>query len=174
MSKKKFNGKKKGFGEENSNYEMVKLTPKMFNKWQQQALMGDLDAQIKVTNFFRNEWNRNSYNPLSTMIHERDYEPMNCCLCGEHMPSIHDTHNPEPFTPKCWAKDALDNNLPHRCCSKCNVKVTEERMKVNDGMSHLVHLTDYFNTHSSDELDKKTGYLVPYFNEEGEKKEFVL
>ena len=40
----------------------------------------------------------------STMIHEKDYVPMNCCLCGKHMSSIHDTHNPFPLTPRCYAK----------------------------------------------------------------------
>ena len=169
MSKKHHVGKK-GFGDTPS---YGKVTPKTFNKWQKKALMGNMDAQMKVTNFFRNEWNKHSYKPLSTMIHERDYEPMNCCLCGEHMPSIHDTHNPHPLTPKCWAKDALDKNLPYRCCSKCNVKVTEERIKENGDKSGYIHLTDYFNSYSSYGMDKKTQYLVPFLHEEGEKKEFA-
>ena len=54
------------------------------------------------------------------MIHSKDYIPMNCCICGKHMPSIHDTHNPAPITPKCYAKEAQENNLPHRCCSFCD------------------------------------------------------
>ena len=56
----------------------------------------------------------------STMIHSKDYIPMNCCICGKNMPTIHDTHNPVPLTPKCYAKEAQENNLPHRCCSTCD------------------------------------------------------
>ena len=64
----------------------------------------------------------------STMIHEKDYVPMNCCLCGQSMPSIHDTHNPYPLAPHCYAKEALENNNPNRCCIRCNDKVTQARV----------------------------------------------
>ena len=64
----------------------------------------------------------------STMIHEDDYVPMNCCLCGARMETIHDTHNPSPLAPKCYAKEALMDFLPHRCCSKCDRKVLAARM----------------------------------------------
>ena len=56
----------------------------------------------------------------STMIKAKDYTPMNCCLCGERMESIHDTHNPEPLTPRTYAKEAELKGSPNRCCSKCN------------------------------------------------------
>tara|TARA_B100001057_G_C22121366_1_gene670901 strand:- start:14 stop:499 length:486 start_codon:yes stop_codon:yes gene_type:complete len=56
----------------------------------------------------------------SKMIHSKDYIPMNCFICHKNMPTIHDTHNPAPITPKCYAKEAQENNLPHRCCSFCD------------------------------------------------------
>ncbi len=169
----------KGFGESPNNKE--KLTPKIFNKWQKKALMGDIDSQLKVTNFFRNEWNKDSYKPDSTMIHERDYEPMDCFLCGKHMPSIHDTHNPEPYTPRCTAKNALEDNLSHRCCSECNADVSEARRqkKIEEGTwdpndKGYFHIFDYVNTHIH-ESDYKKGFIVPFFNEEtGKKEELIL
>ena len=55
----------------------------------------------------------------STFISEKDYEPMECCICGADMPTIHHTNNPSPLTPNTTAKMALEEQLPHRCCSKC-------------------------------------------------------
>ena len=55
----------------------------------------------------------------STMISEKDYKPMKCCICGTDMPTIHHTNNPSPLTPNTTAKMALEEQLPHRCCSKC-------------------------------------------------------
>ena len=68
---------------------------------------------------------RSIYNASSTMIHEKKYKVMRCVLCGKKMKNIHDTHNPFPLTDACYAKEALENKNPNRCCSKCN----EERVK---------------------------------------------
>jgi len=85
--------------------------------------------QKALDDFYKDIYNLSSTQEGSTMIHEKDYVPMDCCLCGAHMPTIHDTHNPEPLTPKCFAKDALLDNLPHRCCSECMAtKVTQARL----------------------------------------------
>ena len=67
----------------------------------------------------------NSYSqqPNSTMIHENDYLPMNCVICGSVMNSIHDTHNPQPITDKCYAKEALEEGKKDRCCSYCDMTV---------------------------------------------------
>ena len=89
-------------------------------RWAVEGVNGNIESQIKYTNYWKNAWNKYSYEPGSTMIHEKDYQPMNCCLCGKEMVSIHDTHNPAPLTPRTYAKEALEQNLPHRCCSECN------------------------------------------------------
>ena len=120
----------------------IKSYKKLINK---ACKKGDPKAKKKVTklmndpnnktfqkalgDFHKDIYNLSSTQEGSTMIHEKDYVPMDCCLCGAHMPTIHDTHNPEPVTPKCYAKDALLDNLPHRCCSECNgTKVTQARL----------------------------------------------
>tara|TARA_B100000073_G_C23343132_1_gene415716 strand:+ start:90 stop:518 length:429 start_codon:yes stop_codon:yes gene_type:complete len=56
----------------------------------------------------------------STFISEKDYEPMECCICGAYMPTIHDTHNPAPYGPMTTAKMAKEDNSPSRCCSRCD------------------------------------------------------
>ena len=111
--------KAKGFGDSNS--------PKKskLSKEDMQALVdgmnrGDKDSFLKWINFERSLFNEGSEEPDSIMIHERDYVPMDCFICGKHMPSIHDSHNPEPITPHCTAKKALEENLPYRCCSQCD------------------------------------------------------
>ena len=84
------------------------------------------------------------------MISEKDYVPMECCLCGAHMPSIHNTHNPYPFTPNTTAKMALEENLPHRCCSKCaNEKVLPARMSS--------HYDQFSKDNFYDNLEKSRG-----------------
>ena len=73
----------------------------------------------------------------STFIHSKDYVPMECCLCGALMPSIHDTNNPEPLTPRCYAKQALEENLPHRCCNKCDKEmVLGTRLRISATGKH--------------------------------------
>jgi len=70
---------------------------------------------------------RSIYNSCPTMIHEDDYVPMDCCLCGSTMKSVHDTHNPFPLAPFCYAKEALEKGLPHRSCTDCQPKVLISR-----------------------------------------------
>jgi len=91
---------------------------------------GDKNVRIAIGDFQRNSLNRYSQQEGSTMIHEKDYVPMNCCLCGADMPTIHHTHNPSPLTPKCYAKEAIEENLPHRCCGRCDqTKVIPQRIR---------------------------------------------
>ena len=78
-------------------------------------------SQNKLIKYYRNAYNKSSYSG-SVMIHEKEYVPMNCCMCGKEMTSIHETHNPSPLTPHCMAVDALEDSLPHRCCDDCDVK----------------------------------------------------
>ena len=72
------------------------------------------------------------YNGSPHMIHENNYVPMDCVLCGTEMESIHDTHNPSPLTDECFAKESHETGNPNRCCSKCNQKkVIPARMGLN-------------------------------------------
>lgn len=81
-----------------------------------------------VSTYQNNAWDEYALTEGSTFIHSDDYVPMKCCLCGAHMESIHDTHNPAPLAPHCYAKAALEDDLPHRCCGRCNhKKVTPAR-----------------------------------------------
>ena len=83
----------------------------------------------------------------ATFIHSKDYVPMKCCLCGAHMETIHDTHNPQPLTPKCYAKEALLDNLPHRCCTKCNnTKVNNARFSKLGVSKGVVAFEDHLRT----------------------------
>ena len=99
---------------------------------------GEQDAQHKVNALLRkgdrevmdvfNEWSFDCWDEYSemegsTFIHSKDYEPMNCVICGAHMPTIHHTHNPHPYTSACIAKDALLNHREDRCCSKCDKEI---------------------------------------------------
>jgi len=63
---------------------------------------------------------RGIWNNAPNMIHEDQYVPMFCILCGEVMESVHDTHNPAPFTDRCYAKEALETEIKNRCCSRCD------------------------------------------------------
>ena len=69
------------------------------------------------------------FNSSPPMIHEDDYVPMDCVLCGTEMTSIHDTHNPFPLTDECFADETYKTGNPNRCCSKCNMeKVKSARL----------------------------------------------
>ena len=125
------------------------LAEKHLDQWFKEGINGNIESQIKFTNFYRNVWNKSSYSPGSCLIHERDYQPMKCCLCGKDMPSIHDTHNARPLAPSVTAKEALDQDLPHRCCSECHAeRVMPERFKhcTSKGMGRAL-FTDFFNDH---------------------------
>ena len=110
----------KGFGGAKPSPKISEVSKKTLDKWFIRAMNGDIQAQINYTNYWRCVWNKASYLEDSTFINEKDYVPMNCCLCGKHMPSIHNTHNPAPIAPKCYAKEAKEKNLPHRCCDECD------------------------------------------------------
>ena len=163
----------KGFGSpSHSNITPENVPMETLIDWCRKGEKGSIKHQMKYTNYFRNKWNEYSEMEGSSMIHERDYVPMDCCLCGKHMPSIHDTHNPYPFTPKTTPKQALDNNLPHRCCSECDVKVINKRIEINPPKSgNTVNLmfTDFFN----DEIYKqgKGSKLIPCLNPKFNKEE---
>ena len=74
---------------------------------------------------------REIYNSAPNMIHENKYEVTDCYLCGEEMFSIHDTHNAFPLAKLQSAKEAYESGENYRCCSKCNVKVFEERLNLH-------------------------------------------
>ena len=106
-----------------------KVSSKTLEKWARKAAKGNVAYRMKLTNYYRQCWNEYSEQEGSTMIHERDYTPMKCCLCGKEMNSIHDTHNPAPLAPHTYAKQAQEENSPHRCCGQCNAeKVNPARM----------------------------------------------
>ena len=130
---------------------------KQLMRWFKDGTSGDIDSRIKYTNYFKNLWNKCSYDPGSTMIHEKDYETMNCCLCGKEMVSIHETHNPSPLTPNTTAKEAYDNNLPHRCCGECNAEVVTPARVVKAGFkSGYVPIFDILTDDSYQDYDYKT------------------
>ena len=123
MTKKEF----KGFGKEPDRCSMP--SNKTLEKWCEQANEGDVFAQMKLGNYMNTLTNSFAQQEGSTFIKESDYQPIDCCLCGSHMPSVNDTHNPYPLTQNCTAKMALEENLPYRCCSKCvKEKVIPARM----------------------------------------------
>jgi len=123
MTNKEF----KGFGKEPDRSPLP--SNKTLEKWCEQANEGDVSAQMKIGNWWNTLTNSFADMESSTFIKESAYEPIDCCLCGAHMPSINDTHNPFPLTQNCTAKMALEENLPHRCCSKCaSEKVLPARM----------------------------------------------
>ena len=106
------------------------ISPKTLEKWARKAASGNVAYRMKLTNYYRQCLNEYSEQEGSTMIHERDYTPMKCCLCGKEMNSIHDTHNPAPLAPHTYAKQAQEENSPHRCCGQCDAeKVLPARMK---------------------------------------------
>ena len=113
MPKREF----KGFGKEPERSSMP--SNKTLEKWVQQANQGDVSAQMKIGNWWNTLTNSFADMEGSTFIKESAYKPMDCYICGAHMPSVNDTHNPFPLTQNCTAKMALEENLPFRCCSKC-------------------------------------------------------
>ena len=112
----------KGFGEKpkKNPAKNIEIAVDQMQTWTMKARNGDVSARLKAKNAQANFWNEYSQIEGSTAIHERDYKPMKCCLCGADMPSIHDTHNPAPLTRITYAKEALEKNLPYRCCAKCD------------------------------------------------------
>jgi len=70
---------------------------------------------------------RGIYNSAPNMIHEDDYVPMDCVLCGKTMETIHDTHNPSPLKPQCYAKEVHETENPNRSCSECQSDVMTAR-----------------------------------------------
>ena len=118
-------------------------------RWAVEGVNGNIESQIKYTNYWKNAWNKYSYEPGSTMIHEKDYQPMNCCLCGKEMVSIHETHNPFPVASRLTAKEALEHKLPHRCCAECNVKkVLPARAEMHGFSSGVIDIMDVWQNES--------------------------
>ncbi len=137
------------------------ISENTLKKWYKKAFSGDIEYQIRITNYFRNAWNKNSYMKGSEMIHEKDYVPMDCYICGAHMPSIHDTHNPQPLAPSTTPKQALDNNLPYRCCTQCNQKVYRERIRNSKALTFKHLIVDFFTDYPLlKELDGVDGVKV--------------
>ena len=102
---------------------------------------------------------RGVYNSCPTMIHEDDYVPMDCVLCGKTMETIHDTHNPSPLKPHCYAKDTHETGNPNRCCSECQSDVMTARFnKLGLDGDKIIDFVDSgkaeVKTMSLDELSK--------------------
>ena len=151
----------KGFGESISQKKeepFRKVPRERLDRWLKKALAGSIRHKMKYTNYFRSMWNEGSSLPDSTMIHERDFVPMNCCICGAEMNSIHNTHNPYPITPFCTAKIAHDENLPHRCCTKCDhsVVIPERIKRLGESDSLCIPIFDFFNQ----DLTPPEGYEI--------------
>lgn len=72
---------------------------------------------------------RELYNRASCMIHENKYEVTDCYVCGKEMETIHDTHNAFPLAKLQSAKEAYESGESFRCCTECDEKVLEERLK---------------------------------------------
>lgn len=152
---------KKGFGESISQKKeepFRKVPRERLDRWLKKALAGSVRHKMKYTNYFRSMWNEGSSLPDSTMIHERDFVPMNCCICGAEMNSIHDTHNPSPIAPQCTAKESLEKGLPHRCCTKCDhsVVIPERIKRLGESDSLCIPVFDFFNQ----DLTPPEGYEI--------------
>ena len=115
-----------------------KVSSKTLEKWGRKAASGNVAYRMKLTNYYRQCWNEYSEEEGSTMIHERDYTPMKCCLCGKEMNSIHDTHNPAPLAPHTYAKQAQEENSPHRCCGQCNAEKVNPARMVSAGKERMI------------------------------------
>jgi hypothetical protein len=87
---------------------------------------------------------RNAWNSAPTMIHEDDYEIIDCVLCGATMRNVHDTHAAYPLKPFQTAKEANDDGNIGRCCSDCNFgSVVPARMRnIELGNVDLVSIQD--------------------------------
>ena len=59
------------------------ISKKTLEKWMRKAAKGNVAYRMKITNYYRQRWNDSSEQEGSTMIHERDYTPMKCCLVGK-------------------------------------------------------------------------------------------
>jgi hypothetical protein len=71
-------------------------------------------------------------------IHENDFIPHDCYLCGERIESIHDSHNPFPLVDSNpLAKDENGKDKPKRCCNDCNeLKVIPARIESRVNGTH--------------------------------------
>lgn len=57
-------------------------------------------------------------------LHEDDFIPHECFLCGNFITNIHDTHNPFPLINfQSTAKEENGKDKPKRCCSECQFKI---------------------------------------------------
>lgn len=58
------------------------------------------------------------------MIHEDDFIPHDCYLCGSEITSVHDTHNPFPLIDfNSMQVEENGKKEPKRCCSKCETSI---------------------------------------------------
>ena len=111
-------------------------------------LVGKAKSKARKKNRLRNDMSdeaiEDSFNHApNLMIHEKDYIPMNCVLCGEEMKSVHATHTADPLVDRVTAKEALETGNPNRCCSKCRTeKVMPARLeKAGIDESETIELT---------------------------------
>ena len=70
------------------------------------------------------------YNNHDTMIHENDFIPHDCVLCGSEIKSIHNSNNPFPLTEVTSAKGENGKESPQRSCNACeNTLVLPARIR---------------------------------------------
>jgi hypothetical protein len=62
------------------------------------------------------------YNNSPSMIHENEFKPFDCILCGERVTSVHDSHNAFPLEKPTLQKVENDKGRPRRCCGKCDLE----------------------------------------------------
>ena len=65
---------------------------------------------------------RDVYNNSPWNIHENEFKPFDCILCGERVNSVHDSHNAFPLEKPTLQKVENDKGRPRRCCGKCNLE----------------------------------------------------
>tara|TARA_B110000114_G_C14774565_1_gene270197 strand:- start:27 stop:449 length:423 start_codon:yes stop_codon:yes gene_type:complete len=78
--------------------------------------------------WYQNEVLPKIYNNCDTMIHENDFIPHDCVLCGSEIKSIHNSNNPFPLTEVTTAKGENGKESPQRCCNSCDGKVLIARI----------------------------------------------
>jgi hypothetical protein len=71
-----------------------------------------------------------------THLHEDDFIPHDCYLCGEKIETIYDSNNPFPLIDyNATAKDENGKDEPKRCCTKCenSIVLPARRESIDNG-----------------------------------------
>ena len=99
------------------------------------------------------------YNYGNGMLHEDLYKPIDCCLCGKEMKTIHDTNCAFPLARLQSAKEAFQSHNKYRSCNKCEVDVLDARTELlGEENSEITYLT---LVQSLERDDLKSMYETP-------------